>query len=266
MDDREVAGYWDANAPDWIEAVRAGWDVYREYVNNPAFFQLLGDLAGLDVLDIGCGEGYNTRKLADLGARAVGIDVSEAMIRAALHHEADQPRGIEYHVASGSDLGRFADESFDAVLSMMAMMDMPDYAGCVGESARVLKGPGLLQISISHPCTMTRPWKWVTGDEGRREGVVVGDYFSLEPSSEVEDVEEWYFSAAPPQVKAAARAFRIPRFFRTLSEYFNTLVEAGFRVDHMVEPHADESAVRRCPSVADTRVVPYFLIFQCRLR
>ena len=38
MDNQKIASFWDENAPDWIEAVRAGWDVYREFVNNPAFF------------------------------------------------------------------------------------------------------------------------------------------------------------------------------------------------------------------------------------
>ena len=45
MDERTVAGYWDGNAPAWVEGVRAGHDVYREYVNNPAFFGMLGDVA-----------------------------------------------------------------------------------------------------------------------------------------------------------------------------------------------------------------------------
>lgn len=124
MDDRDVAKYWDANAPQWVRAVRAGWDVYREYVNNPAFFALLPDLSQLFVLDVGCGEGRNTRKIADLGPeRTVGVDVSEAMIQAARQEETERPRGIEYHLASGSDLGRFRDASFDAVRACANVAD-----------------------------------------------------------------------------------------------------------------------------------------------
>ena len=37
MDDQEVAKYWDENAPEWVHAVRAGYDLSREQVNNPAF-------------------------------------------------------------------------------------------------------------------------------------------------------------------------------------------------------------------------------------
>lgn len=264
MDDQDVAKHWDENAPEWIRAVRAGWDVYREHVNNPAFFGLLPDLAGLRVLDIGCGEGYNTRKLADLGATVVGLDVSGAMVEAAREHEAAEPRGIEYHVSPGSDLSAFPDGSFDAVLSTMTMMDMADYAGCVREVARVLRRGGLFQFSITHPCVMTRLWEWVRDENGERRGMMIGNYFGLQPTSPEDDVDEWFFSSAPAEARESARRFRVPRFFRTLSEYCNTLVGAGFRIDRLEEPHASDEIVSKCPGVADTQLVPYFLIIQCR--
>ena len=264
MDDSEVARHWDANAPDWVRAVRAGYDIHREYVNNPVFFEMLGDIRGLRVLDLGCGEGHNTRLFADRGAKVVGIDISEAMIAAAREEEAREARGIAYHLGSGSDLSRFADGSFDAVLGTMALMDLPDYAGCIREVARVLKAGGLFQFSITHPCSQTRLWRWVTDDQGRRLGVVVGNYFSLKPSTPDEDVGEWFFGGVPPEVKATARPFRIPYFFRTLSEYFNTLVAAGFIVERLEEPYATDEGLARHPALDDTRSVPYFLVFRCR--
>jgi len=57
---QEVARCWDENANLWADHVRKGWDAYREYLNNPAFFEFMGDLSGKTVLDAGCGEGYNT--------------------------------------------------------------------------------------------------------------------------------------------------------------------------------------------------------------
>ena len=58
--EQQVARYWDKNANLWADHVRKGWDAYREYFNNPAFFAFIGDLSGKTVLDAGCGEGYNT--------------------------------------------------------------------------------------------------------------------------------------------------------------------------------------------------------------
>ena len=56
----------------------------------------------------------------------------------------------------------------------------------------------------------------------------------------------------------------MPVFFRTLSEYFNAITEAGFAVDRMDEPYASEAAARECPYVANSRLVPEYLIFRCR--
>ncbi len=39
MDDRDVAQHWDDNAPEWVRAVREGWDTCRLFINNPAFFE-----------------------------------------------------------------------------------------------------------------------------------------------------------------------------------------------------------------------------------
>jgi ubiquinone/menaquinone biosynthesis C-methylase UbiE len=263
MDDSEVAKYWDDNAPAWIDGVRAGYDAYRDYGTNPAFFGILPGLKDKRVLDVGCGEGFNTRKLAELGAEIVGIDISEAMIEAARQCDRNQPQCIKYHVASGSEMSMFTDESFDAVVSTMAMMDMPNYISCIREIARVLKHNGLFQFSILHPCTMTPVWEWVKNAEGYLKGLVVGNYFGLEETRPDQDVEQWYFSAAPPEVKARTRQFRIPRFFRTLSEYVNTLIESGFRIEKIIEPYADQEAVEKYPHLVETRIVPYSLVLQC---
>ena len=75
MDHKEVGQYWNANATVWTELARAGYDVYRDYLNTPAFFEILPDVKGLDGLDIGCGEGHNTRLLAKRGARITAVDI-----------------------------------------------------------------------------------------------------------------------------------------------------------------------------------------------
>src|SRR5437762_2935974 len=69
MDHIEVGAYWDGNAEAWTKLSRAGYDVYRDHLNTPAFFEMLPDVHGHDGLDIGCGEGHNTRLLAQRGAR-----------------------------------------------------------------------------------------------------------------------------------------------------------------------------------------------------
>src|SRR5882724_5096586 len=74
---------WDANASFWVQIIREHRDRYRNEVTDPAVLHAIGEPAGLDVLDAGCGEGYLSRILAKKGANATGIDSSTKLIEAA---------------------------------------------------------------------------------------------------------------------------------------------------------------------------------------
>jgi SAM-dependent methyltransferase len=81
VDDNEVGRYWDRNAPAWTQLARAGYDTYRDLLNTPAFLDLLPDVTGLTGLDVGCGEGSNTRLVvAGRGARMYGVDISPVFV------------------------------------------------------------------------------------------------------------------------------------------------------------------------------------------
>lgn len=86
-------------------------------LREPEWYSLhrrLGDLAGLSVLDLACGDGMGTRLLKRWGAaRVVGVDVSEQMIGLARQQEEAQPLGIEYRVADAATLGTIGE--FDRV-------------------------------------------------------------------------------------------------------------------------------------------------------
>ncbi|MFW9785279.1 MAG: class I SAM-dependent methyltransferase [Candidatus Heimdallarchaeota archaeon] len=123
MDDKEVAKYWDENANNWTKLARMGYDIYRNYVNTPEFFKILPNISGKKGIDIGCGEGYNTRIASNRGARMVGIDISKIFIEKAIEEEKKHPLGIEYKVASASDLP-FDNNEFCFVISTMTFMDL----------------------------------------------------------------------------------------------------------------------------------------------
>src|SRR5258708_2642933 len=76
-----VAACWEGNAETWTRQSRAGYDVYRDQNNTPAFLAMLPPIAGLDGIDLGCGEGGNTRLLAARGARMHAIDIAPTFIR-----------------------------------------------------------------------------------------------------------------------------------------------------------------------------------------
>src|SRR5437868_10594065 len=104
MDHNEAGRYWNESAESWTKLARAGYDVYRDYLNTPAFFAMLPDVDGLRALDIGCGEGYNTRLLARRGARVTAIDVAPRFVRHAAGMEQTEPLGVAYCAASAQSL------------------------------------------------------------------------------------------------------------------------------------------------------------------
>jgi 2-polyprenyl-3-methyl-5-hydroxy-6-metoxy-1,4-benzoquinol methylase len=99
MTSEDVGRFWDANAEAWTQLARAGYDTSRDFVNTPAFLAMLPEVRGLAGLDIGCGEGHNTRLLARRGARMSAFDIAATFLRYAQDAEAQKPLGIDYLVA-----------------------------------------------------------------------------------------------------------------------------------------------------------------------
>jgi SAM-dependent methyltransferase len=215
-------------------------------------------VTGLAGLDIGCGEGYNTRKLAERGARMVALDVASTFVRAARDYEPSN--GIRYLLASAPELP-FASESFDFVTAFMSLMDVAGLELALAEAARVVKPEGFLQFSILHPC-FCPPYRRIVRDpRGAPVAIEVARYFErtdgkIEPP--------WLFGAAPAEAKAELEPFEIPRFHRTMGDWLNTICAVGLCVERAVEPTVDAETATRFPILADTRIAPYFLLCRCR--
>jgi SAM-dependent methyltransferase len=237
----DVAASWNRNAEAWSSEVRAGLDLYRELYTFPAFLDFTPSVARQDVIDLGCGEGSSTRAFARLGGRMTGIDVSEELIRLAREKEKSEFVGVAYEVGSYNDLASFPDAQFDCAVSTMALMDGPDVSAAFQSAYRVLRRGGWLCFSILHPCFITPAAQWLKDEVGAYSGLRVGRYFERSPF-----VEHWSFgrrSALPAMAKSEAR-FEVPRFPRTLSDYVNALVGAGFRIDKLEEPRPSEEISR----------------------
>lgn len=259
MDEREVARYWDANAEAWTLLSRMGCDTSRDLMNTSAFMGILPPIKGLRGLDIGCGEGHNTRILAREGAAMSALDISLRFIHHALAEEQRQPLGIHYQIASATALP-YPTATFDFITSFMCLMSVPELERALRELHRVLKPGGFLQFSITHPCFQTPRWEWILDKEGHRVAMVCGDYFKEEQGT----VEQWMFSAAPADLKAKLPPFQTPRFFRTLTNWLNALLDAGFILERFCEPTASDELLEQKPGYCDARTIAYFLIIRCR--
>ncbi len=260
MDDRETGRYWERNAETWAPLARMGCDVYRDACNTPGFMAMLPDVAGLDGLDIGCGEGYNTRMAARRGVRMTALDIASTFLGYARQGECETPLGIRFLRGSGLALP-FADGSFDFAMATMSLMDMPGHASVFAEVRRVLRPDGFFQFSICHPCFTTTRWKWVTDEEGRRVALECGDYFTRRNG---ELTELWMFGSAPEEYRTRVPHFEIPTFSRPISEWLNMLLDAGFAIERLGEPYPSDEALAAHPEIYDARIIAYFLHIRCR--
>ena len=108
-----MVAYYDTIAKQYQKSKQLP---FRLHIEAYTYLNLLGELGGKSILDLGCGEGFYTRKFRQQGAtKVVGVDLSPKMIELAKQEEAQEPLGIDYIVDDVLNLG-FLD-SFDWVVA-----------------------------------------------------------------------------------------------------------------------------------------------------
>ncbi|MDI6852088.1 MAG: class I SAM-dependent methyltransferase [Deltaproteobacteria bacterium] len=118
-----------------------------DLVEKEALFDLLPEIAGRLVLDVGCGTGNISLALAHRGAQVVGLDASGPMLARAR----DKARRAELPLACiRGSAGKlpFAADSFDGVLSILALDFMADRDIAIQEMVRVLRPGGFLAVAM----------------------------------------------------------------------------------------------------------------------
>jgi ubiquinone/menaquinone biosynthesis C-methylase UbiE len=239
-----VVKQWDAAAESWVDFVRRGKDYYRDELNNPAAFRLIGNVKGRVVLDLACGEGYNTRILARRGAKVTGIDLSMKLIELAKREEFKEKMGITYHVADAADLSCLTENHFDLVTCFMALHDIEDYRKTVSEVARVLKNKGRFVFSIPHPC-----FEMIVKDGNRMST-------NLKYFVEVEDHVQW-------RMERLLKPFVTTSFHRTLTDYSNVLSRNSLLIKRLLEPKPTKKGLEKHPPLNQVLLRPQSIIFEC---
>jgi len=174
---------------------------------------MLPDIKGLIGLDIGCGEGSNTREIQRLGPKMTTIDISRTFIRYAKNLEERDKLGIIYLVASAVELP-FNNNFFEFTMSTMALIDITEYQKVIQEGYRVTKPGGFFQFSITHPCFSFGVPEFIEDEEGHRKTIILSGYFKKRENQ----IDEWIFGAAPKKITEGLEKFRIPKFNYSLSE------------------------------------------------
>jgi len=123
-------------------------NAFNALYERPESLRLMGDVAGLRVLDAGCGSGAHAAALLARGAIVTGIDKSSGMLALARERLGSAATLFEADLAAPL---RFADGAFDRVLAALVLHYIEDWSVPLREFRRVLAPGGKLVISTHHP-------------------------------------------------------------------------------------------------------------------
>ena len=145
---------WDANADNWDARMGNDGNDFFNILCWPVLASFLTVQPDLHVLDVACGNGLTSRRLAALGVNVTAFDFSANLIEKAQARSANYQSLITYHVLDAtneSQLASLGERRFSAALSNMALFDMPEIEPLFRALRKLLKPNGVFVFSLMHP-------------------------------------------------------------------------------------------------------------------
>lgn len=225
----------DVGTPE-IVPTQIGYDTWAEFYddeNNPLIAieaqlvrQLLGEVAGLKIADVGCGTGRHAIELAGEGARVTAVDFSSGMLaKAQKKPGADAVEWIQHDLKTGLP---FPEASFDRVISCLVLDHVADLDSAFHEMRRVCRSDGFVVISTFHPYLAIHGSRarFIDRETGRR----------IQPESVDHD----------------------------FSHYISALIQADFDVESICEHRVDEELAEKSPRAKKYLGMPLLLMLKLR--
>ncbi|MDQ3702365.1 MAG: class I SAM-dependent methyltransferase [Chloroflexota bacterium] len=227
---RETQRIWDLKADHWDQRMGEGNRFHRLLV-GPAAERLLGVQQDELVLDVACGNGAFSRRLAALGARVVATDFSARFLELARARTAQHADRIEYRQVDATDeaqLLALGEQRFDAAVCNMALQDMVVVEPLFRALKRLLKPSGRFVFALPHPAFNYPGGTRFALEEEDRDGSNVETYY----------VKVSNYLDVPPVKGAGMAGEPAPHYYfhRTLSQLFGACFSAGFVLDGLEEP------------------------------
>jgi ubiquinone/menaquinone biosynthesis C-methylase UbiE len=200
---------WDRHSKQYqaLHKIPTKYIHYGPYCPTEDDLQLIGDVRGKRVIELGCGGGQCSVAFAKQGAIVTGVDFSEKQLSHARELAASEGIEVQFNKADITELSTIPDNSQDVAFSAYSFQYVEKLREGFNEVYRILKSGGLFVFSLNHP------FYWCFPDD-RSELKIVRSYF--DEKSSLGDLGRDY-----------------PRNFAHL---FNTLFDTGFIVARIVEP------------------------------
>jgi SAM-dependent methyltransferase len=222
LSDREARNraMWDAYSDEYQakhgdQLAASGGLAWGTYQILEAELQILGDVAGADILELGCGAAQWSIGLAQAGARPVGLDLSERQLEHGRRLMAEA--GVDFPLIHGSaESVPLPDASFDVVFCDHGAMTFADPYRTVPEAARLLRPGGLFAFSHHSPIETIC---WALGAEKVGDRLAI-DYFGMH---RFDDDDDSYFQL-------------------TYGDWIRLFRANGFVVEDLIEPRPPEGA------------------------
>ena len=240
----------------------AGWygdllgtqaDTYQSKVVLPNIVRMLAIKEGERVLDIACGNGFFSEEFTKLGAQVTGVDIAHELIAYA---KKNTNKKILYHVASADRMLGVRDSVYDTATIILALQNIENVIGTLGEAHRALLPTGKLYIVMLHPAfRIPRDSDWHYDEKKNMQYRLIGNYLS----------EKTYKIDMNPGEKNPKLKKHTITFHRPLQYYFKLFRKAGFAVSKMEEwiSHKTSGSGPRQRAEDDARKeIPLFICFE----
>lgn len=223
-----------------------GWAKEEVIILIKPYLDLIGEVKGKEILDVGCGTGWLTKIIAKDAKRVVGIDKLEGMINEA--KEKNPEKNIEYKKLDSSkmtsELGRF-----DIIISSLAIHSiesLPELEKTIKYCQSLLKEKGHAVFLVPHPCFC---------DRNKRS---YNTYRFLKKFN--------YFKKGQKYKVILKSSRGVNEFispFYNLQEYFSIFKKAGLGVTDLIEPSVNARAQKKYKSKWTSELeIPHYLIFR----
>ncbi len=248
--DKNTIDSYNSYAEKWAQKMRSGENVAHEYLEKPAMYAKLPDLSGLRVLCLGCGTGEECAHLTSLGAKVVGVDISEGLIEYA---KKSYPE-LEFHVMDMEQLD-FPPESFDFVYSSLVMHYVEPWQGILKSLHTLLKKGGRFLFSTHHPVR----WGSQKTYEGTNSAVLMG-YKKFKASKTCEVVGDYLTTRRINDTWF--EDFKVSYIHRSMQEILKDIIDSDFDLIDFIEPKPTDTCREADPVFWEIhQKIPLFMVF-----